>query len=119
VHAEAILRSRQVVDSLYVDPKVRDYIVDLVHATREPRAYGLDLGPYVQYGASPRATLALTLCAKAAAYLDGRGYVVPQDVKSIAPDVLRHRLVLTYEAEAESMTSDTLVQRLLEHLPVP
>ncbi len=119
VSGEAILQARAVMDQIYLDPKVRDYIVEIVHTTREPQAQGLDLAAYLQYGASPRATLALTLGAKALAFLAGRGYVTPQDVKTIAPDALRHRLVLTYEAEAENLTPDTVLQRILEALPVP
>ena len=90
-----IAAARGLVDQVYVDEKIKDYVVDLVFATREPSALGLDLGPLIQYGASPRATLALTLAARAHAFLQGRGYVTPQDVKAIAPDVLRHRIVPT------------------------
>ena len=102
-----------------MDPKVREYIVDLVLATREPKAYGLDLNGYVQYGASPRATINLTVAAKAAAFLDGRGYATPQDVKNLALDVLRHRVTISYEAEAENLTSEDIVQKILDTLPVP
>ena len=119
VTAEEILHARRVVDTIYVDGKVKDYIVDLVLATRDPKAYGLDLAGYIQYGASPRATINLTLAAKAAAFLAGRGYVTPQDVKSLAPDVLRHRVIVSYEAEAENLTSDAVIRRILDTLPVP
>jgi len=98
---------------------VREYIVDLVLATRDPKAYGLDLRGYVQYGASPRGTINLTIAAKAAAFLQGRGYVTPQDVKSLALDVLRHRVTVSYEAEAESLTSEMVVQKIIDTIPVP
>jgi MoxR-like ATPase len=114
-----LLAARQVVNAIYVDDKVKDYIVDLVRATRDPKAYKIDVGGYIQYGASPRATISLTLAAKAWAFLQGRGYVTPQDVKTLAPDVLRHRVVITYEAEAEGVTADALIGRLLDTLPVP
>jgi MoxR-like ATPase len=114
-----ILEARQVVDSIYIDEKVRDYIVDLVWATREPKAYKLDLDGYIQYGASPRATINLTLAAKAWAFLQGMGYVTPQDVKSIGMDVLRHRLVVSYEAEAENLQSEDLVRKIFDTVPVP
>jgi MoxR-like ATPase len=110
---------RQTIDQMYVDDKIKRYIVDVVHATRRPGEYGLDIGPYIQYGASPRATIFLTRAAKAQAFLDGRGYVTPQDVKSIGPDVLRHRLLVTYEAEAEDITAENLLQRIFDHLKVP
>lgn len=116
---EAILAARQVVDSIYLDEKVGRYIVDIVVATREPNKISQDLGALVEFGASPRATLALSLAAKAAAFLDGRGYVVPQDVKNLAPDVLRHRVATTYEAEAEEKTSDDVIRSILDHVPVP
>ena len=92
---------------------------DLVLATRDPKAAGLDLNGYIQIGASPRATINLTLAARAAAFLDGRGYVTPQDVKKLAPDVLRHRVAVSYEAEAENITSDDIIQKILDTLPVP
>lgn len=114
-----ILDARKLVDAIYVDDKVKDYIVDLVLATRDPAAYRLSIADWIQYGASPRATLALTLGAKATAFLSGRGYVTPQDVKTIAPDVLRHRVIITYEAEAEEKTSDDVVRAVLDHVEVP
>lgn len=110
---------RKVLDQIYVDDKIKRYIVDIVHCTRKPGDYGLDIAPYIQYGASPRATIFLTRAAKAQAFLDGRGYVTPQDVKSIGPDVLRHRVTVTYEAEAEDITSETLLQRIFNSLKVP
>src|SRR5438270_2156065 len=100
-----LLALQQTVDQVYVDIKIKNYVLDLVHATRRPGDYGLDLGPLIQFGASPRATLYLIRAAKGQAFLDGRGYVTPQDVKSIAPDVFRHRILVTYEAEAEEMTA--------------
>jgi MoxR-like ATPase len=114
-----IVLARDLVDQIYLDDKVRDYIVDLVMATRDPAAYKLPIADLIQYGASPRATINLTLAAKANAFLDGRGYVVPADVKEIAPDVLRHRVIVTYEAEAEEKTSDDVVRAILEHVAVP
>jgi MoxR-like ATPase len=119
VHVDDILRMRGLVDSVYLDDKVKEYIIDLVVATRDPQAFKLDLAPFIQYGASPRATLYLTLAAKAHAFIAGRGYVTPQDVKSIGGDVLRHRITISYEAEAEEMTSDTIVQRIFDGVPVP
>jgi MoxR-like ATPase len=110
---------RKVLDQIYVDDKIKHYIVDIVHCTRKPGDYGVDIAPYIQYGASPRATIFLTRAAKAQAFLDGRGYVTPQDVKSIGFDVLRHRVTVTYEAEAEDITSETLLQRIFNSLKVP
>src|SRR6202789_871384 len=119
VSAHQILNARHVVNTLYVDDKIRDYIVDLVLATRPPIAASLNLNGYIQTHASPRATIALTLCARAMAFLNGRHYVTPQDVKSIAMDVLRHRVTVTYEAEAENITSEDVIQKILDALPVP
>jgi MoxR-like ATPase len=116
---EAIADARRVVDEIYIDDKIKDYIVDLVFATRRPRADGLELDDLIQYGASPRATIFLTITAKANAFLDGRGYVVPQDVKAVAMDVLRHRVIVTYEAEAEDKTSVDVIRTVLDHIPVP
>jgi MoxR-like ATPase len=110
---------RAAVDATYCDGKVKQYLLDLVRATRQPAEYGLDLSGLIQYGASPRATLALFRASKAHAFLAGRAYVVPDDVKTIAPDVLRHRVIISYEAEAEELTPDQLVRRVLDHLPVP
>ena len=114
-----ILAARRVVDAIYLDDKVKQYIVDIVFATREPQAYKLAIGDYIEYGASPRATIYLALAAKAYAFLRGRGYVTPQDVKSIGMDVLRHRVLVTYEAEAEEITAEDLIQRIFDYLPVP
>jgi MoxR-like ATPase len=119
IDASAILQARRVVNSIYLDEKVRDYIVDLVCATRDPESYRINLKDMIQLGASPRATISLTLAAKAYAFLRGRGYVTPQDVKSISMDTLRHRVSVTYEAEAEEQTSETVIQKILDELPVP
>ena len=116
---EDILRARALVDSIYVDDKVKDYVIDLVFATREPAKYGLPLAEFIEYGASPRATLSLTVASRAHAFLQGRGYVTPQDVKAIAPDVLRHRVIVSYEAEAEEKTSDDIIREVLERIAVP
>ncbi len=116
---ESILEARRIVDEIFVDDRLRDYAVSLVAATRDPVAYRVPLVGLIQYGASPRATLNLVRAAKAKAFLDGRGYVVPQDIKDVAMDVLRHRITLSYEAEAEEKTTDMLVKTLLEHVPVP
>jgi MoxR-like ATPase len=116
---EQIFELRRALDAVYVDDKIKRYIVDVVHATRTPADYGLDIAPYVQYGASPRATIFLTRAAKAHAFLEGRGYVTPQDVKSMGYDVLRHRVSVTYEAEAEDITPEQLLQRIFDHLRVP
>jgi MoxR-like ATPase len=110
---------RRAVDGVYVADSIKEYILDLVLATRKPAEFGLDLAGFVQCGASPRATLFLLRAAKAGAFLEGRGYVTPQDVKAVAPDVLRHRLLLTYEAEAEELRSEDLVQRVLDGVKVP
>ena len=119
ISGEDIIRARRVVNTIYVDEKVRHYIVDLVLATRDPRPYKIDLNGYVQCGASPRATINLTLAARASAFLQGRGYVTPQDVKDLVFDVLRHRVAVSYEAEAENITSEHIIQKIVEELPVP
>jgi MoxR-like ATPase len=114
-----ILSAREVINDIYIDDKVKDYIVDLVCATRDPEAHKIQVKDFIQLGASPRATISLTLAAKAFAFLRGRGYVTPQDVKSIGMDVLRHRVTVTYEAEAEDKTSEHVIQRIFDELPVP
>ena len=117
---EDIVRARKVVDEVYLDERIEKYIVDIVFATREPKAYSLDeLTPLIQYGASPRASIYLSVAAKAYAFLQGRGYVVPQDVKTIGIDVLRHRVIVSYEAEAEDKTSEDVVKRIFEEVKVP
>ena len=114
-----IVRAREAVGSVYVDEKIKDYVINIVFATREPARYGLELADLVAYGASPRATIYLTQAAKAHAFLRGRGYVTPEDVKAIALDVLRHRVIVTYEAEAEEVTSEEIARRVLERIEVP
>lgn len=116
---DEVLQARPIVDQVYLDPKIEHYIVDLVMATRRPEAYALPLKGLIQFGASPRATIHLALASRAIAFLQGRGFVTPQDVKRIAPDVLRHRVSVTYEAEAEERTSDSLVHEILNHIPTP
>jgi len=117
---ERLLALREVVDAVYLDTKMRGYILDLVLATRDPKTAGLpDLADLISYGASPRATIYLARAAKALAMVRGRGYVIPEDVKELAPDVLRHRIVPTYEAEAEEISTDALIGRLLDRIPVP
>jgi MoxR-like ATPase len=120
VKTETVRRLESRVRDIYLDSRLRDYIVALVVATRHPKEVGLaDLAPLVAFGASPRATLAFSEAARATAFLRGRGYVVPEDVKEIAKDVLRHRILLTYEAEAENDTTETIVDRVLERVEVP
>lgn len=119
VEPQQILQAREVINDIYMDDKVKEYIVDLVCATREPETYKIAVKDFIQLGASPRATISLTLAAKAYAFLKGRGYVTPQDVKSIGMDVLRHRVAITYEAEAEEKTSETVIQKIFDELPVP
>ena len=114
-----ILAARRVVDEIYIDEKVKDYILDLIFATRNPENYKLEIGDYIQYGASPRASIYLTLAAKAYAFTKGRGYVTPQDVKSVGMDVLRHRIIISYEAEAEDLTSEDLIQKIFDQVEVP
>jgi MoxR-like ATPase len=115
-----VLAARRVITQIYLDEKIRDYIVDLVHATREPRAYGLaELESLIEYGASPRASIYLATAARAHAFLSHRGFVTPEDVKALGHDVLRHRVILTYEAEAEEVTSEDVIQRLFERVEVP
>src|SRR3974390_2012776 len=119
VSLEEILATRRLVDQIHVDEKVRDYIVKLVFATRKPQDFKLDLKHFIQFGASPRATIYLTLAAKAWALLQGRDYVIPEDVKRIGPDVLRHRIILTYEAEAQAVTTDAIIKKVFNTVPVP
>ncbi len=117
---EQLLQARKVVRDVYVDDRVKDYIVDVVFATREPEKRGMkDLAPLIEYGASPRASIALNLAARAHAFLRHRGYVTPEDVKAIGPDVLRHRVVVSYEAEAEEVTAEAIVRRVFEVVEVP
>ncbi len=120
VGAEDIQRARSVVNDIYMDEKIEKYILDLVFATREPGKYKLnDLAGLIQYGASTRASIYLNIASKAYAFIQGRGYVTPQDVKSIGPDILRHRVIVSYEAEAEEKTSDDIIKRIFEEIEVP
>jgi len=116
---EQIFAMRDVLDQVYCDEKVADYIIDLVFATRKPSDYGLDIDHQIEYGASPRATLYLNVAARANAMLDGRAYATPQDVKEVAHNVLRHRIILTYEAEAEEVSTEDVITRILKEIAVP
>jgi MoxR-like ATPase len=119
VTRQEVLEAREVVNDIYIDPKAKDYIVDIVHATRKPELYGLQIGHLIEYGASPRATLFLQQGARAMAFLQGEGNVYPHDVKQIAMDVLRHRVKESYEAEAENVTPEHIIKQILETIPVP
>ena len=114
-----IAEVRSIIDEIYIDDKVKDYIVDIVCATRDPQKYGLKLANLISYGASPRATIYLAVAAKAHAFIQQRGYVTPQDVKSIGPDVLRHRVIVSYEAEAEDKTSEDVIKTIFDSIEVP
>jgi len=105
--------------SVYMDEKLKDYIVNIVFATRNPKDYNMDISDYIQFGASPRASIFLSLAARAFAFLQGRAYVTPQDIKTIAPSILRHRIILTYEAEAEDITTDQIIGRVFDSVEVP
>ncbi|MCH2156561.1 MAG: MoxR family ATPase [Opitutales bacterium] len=119
IEMEQVLKTRSLVNEIYMDEKVKNYILDLVFATREPKAYKLDIESFIQFGASPRATIALTVASKAWALLQGRAFVTPQDVKTIGADVLRHRVIASYEAEAEGIESEDLLAKIFETVPVP
>ena len=120
VSLDQILRGRKAVRKIYVDEKIKDYVLDLVLATRDPRAAGLDgLGSMIAFGASPRASIALVAAGRAHAFLKGRGYIIPEDIKEMAPDVLRHRVITTYEADSEEITGSDIVQRILDGIEVP
>ncbi len=119
VSREELLAARRLVKEVYIDEKIHSYIIDIVFATREPKAYGLAIDELVEYGASPRATIYLAQAARGHAFLRGRGYVTPDDIKAIAHDVLRHRVILSYEAEAEDITPDELVQKVLDGIEAP
>jgi len=120
VGPEDIIRARKVVDDVYMDEKIERYIIDIVFATRDPKSYRLDeISSLIQYGASPRASIYLSIAARAYAFLQGRGYVVPQDVKTIGLDILRHRVIVSYEAEAEDKTSEDIIKRIFEEIRVP
>ena len=119
VSVEDLLKAREAVSQVYLDDRIKEYVVDLVQATRRPKDFGLDIDDLVLYGASPRATLFLTRAARAHAFLRGRGFVTPEDVKGVALEVLRHRMILSYEAEAEEITSDEIVRRVFDAVEVP
>ena len=120
VEAETIFKSRNIVDEIYVDEKLKGYLVDVVLATRDPAKYGAsELEAFIRFGASPRATISLVLASKVNAFMQGRSFVTPQDVKDVGPDVLRHRVIVSYEAEAENVSSDEIVKKIFETVPVP
>ncbi|HDZ76764.1 MAG TPA: AAA family ATPase [Candidatus Omnitrophica bacterium] len=119
VKPEEILKARGVINQVYLDEKLEGYIVDIVMATREPEVFKIDVKDYIEYGASPRATIYLALAAKAYAFLHGRGYVIPQDIKKIGHDVLRHRIIVTYEAEADEITSENIIDKIFDTIEVP
>ncbi len=120
VEPQTIIKARSTIDEVYMDEKIENYILDIIFATREPESYKLDdLKGLIQYGASPRASIYLTVASKAYAFIQGRGYVTPQDVKLIGPDILRHRIIVSYEAEAEEKTSDDIIKRIFEEIEVP
>lgn len=120
VTQDELLKAREVVDQVYIDEKIRDYIIDIVSATRDPKAYGLDsIADFIDFGASPRASIFLNRAARAHAFIEHRGFVTPEDIKSIGADILRHRLVLTYEAEAEEVTTEDIIRKLFEQVEVP
>jgi len=119
ISPEDIIKARSVVNQIYVDEKIKNYVIDIVFATREPEAYGLEIKPYVEWGASPRASIYLVQAARAHAFLRHRGHVIPDDVKAIGLDVLRHRVIITYEAEAEELTAEDVVRQVFDHIEVP
>jgi len=120
ITAEDIRRARQTVDDIYIDEKIHKYIVDLVFATRDPKAVNLaDIADLIQYGASPRASIFLAMAGKAQAFIAGRGYVTPEDIRTIIWDVMRHRIILTFEAEAEEVTVEEIIRRIIETVAVP
>ena len=119
VSTEEVMAARAAVDTVYIDEKLQRYIVDLVHCSREPAAYDLDIGKYIEYGASPRASIYLAIAGKAYAFMQGRDHVVPQDIKTIGHDILRHRIITTYEAEASGISSEDLIDRIFDTIPVP
>jgi MoxR-like ATPase len=120
VDPKAIIKARELCKKIYIDDKIKNYILDLVFATRDPKEYGLDeLSGLIRYGASPRASIYLTMTARALAFLKRRGFVIPEDIKELAPDILRHRIILTYEAEAEEISTDAVIQKILAGIEVP
>jgi MoxR-like ATPase len=119
IETDAILRARRMVEDVYMDDRIKEYILSIVFATRNPSEFGLDIGPLVEFGASPRATLFLAQAARAHAFIRQRGYVTPEDVKSVGPDVLRHRVILSFEAEAENVKPEEIVRRVFDTVEVP
>ncbi|QYK49517.1 MAG: MoxR family ATPase [Phycisphaeraceae bacterium] len=119
VTTDQIAAARRLVDQIHVDDRVKEYIVSIVHASRRPKEYGLDIARLISFGASPRASISLTMAARAHAFLQGRPYATPADVKSIGMDVLRHRVIASYEAQAEEISSEQIVQRIFDHVPLP
>ena len=120
ISLDNVQKSKKLVNNIYVDEKIKDYIVDIIFATRQPENYSLsDLKPLIAVGGSPRATINLTLASKAYAFLQGRSFVIPEDVKNVSHDVLRHRIILSYEAEAESLRSDDIITKVFETIPIP
>ncbi len=119
ITTDQIAGARRLVDQIHVDDRVKDYIVSVVHASRRPKEFGLDIGRLISFGGSPRASIALTMASRAHAFLQGRPYATPADVKSIGMDVLRHRVIASYEAQAEDVTSEQIVQRIFDHVPLP
>ncbi len=119
VSVEQILAARKTVQTIYMDEKIKNYIIELIFATRQPREHGVPVEGLIEYGASPRATICLAQAARAVAFLRGRGHVIPDDVKTVGPDILRHRVILTYEAEAEEKTSEDVIQTIFDHVEVP
>ena len=119
VSTEEVMAARAAVDTVYIDEKLQRYIIDLVHCSREPDVYDLDIGKYIEYGASPRASIYLAIAGKAYAFMKGRGHVLPQDIKTIGHDILRHRIITTYEAEASGIASEDLIDRIFDTIPVP
>lgn len=119
IKLEEVLSARKIVDEIHIDDKIKDYIVNIVFATRRPSQYKMDIDSFIRFGASPRATIALAIASKANAFLNGRGYVVPQDIKDIAGDILRHRIIVSYEAEAEGVSSEEIIKKVLDTVAVP
>ena len=119
ISPQEIIKAREIVSEIYIDEKVKDYIINLVYATRTPEEYNMDIKNLIAYGASPRASIYLNIASKAHAFIRGRGYVTPEDVKAVGMDVMRHRIIITYEAEAEEMTSEDVVKRVFDEIEVP
>jgi MoxR-like ATPase len=119
VEVDEVMRARRIVDAVHVDEKIKDYAVEIARTTREPAKAGLDLANLIEFGASPRASINLVLAAKAHAFLQGRAFVTPADVKAVGPDVLRHRIIVSYEAQAENVSADAIVSQVLDHVPIP